>query len=163
MAVPDTNTFSLQDVVDEVNPTTNDLVDCIADANSALYDSSYYTPPATSLLEFRNYGASSNVTMTLYLDNFISTASNYLEVYVNGTQYQATNGNSTYYNIIVGAGSSISFSANAEDTTSNNTVYLNIFNSLGLNEYDEGTTPSLSFSYTAPSNNFEIYAETAEI
>ena len=26
MAVPDTTTFELQDVVDEVNPTTDDLV-----------------------------------------------------------------------------------------------------------------------------------------
>ena len=25
MAVPDTNTYSLQDVVDEINPTTDDL------------------------------------------------------------------------------------------------------------------------------------------
>lgn len=57
MAVPDTNTFSLQDVVDEVNPTTDDLVDAIADADSGKYDGTYYTAPATSLLEFRNYGA----------------------------------------------------------------------------------------------------------
>lgn len=55
MSVPNTSTFSLQDVVDEVGPTTNDLVDCIADANSADYDPAYYTSPATSLLEFRNY------------------------------------------------------------------------------------------------------------
>lgn len=32
MAVPDTNTFSLQDVVSEINPTTDDLVDCVSDA-----------------------------------------------------------------------------------------------------------------------------------
>lgn len=56
MAVPDTTTFSLQDVVDEINPTTNNLVDCIADAVEASYDPTYYTSPATSLLEFRNYG-----------------------------------------------------------------------------------------------------------
>ena len=63
MAVPDTNTFSLQDVVDEINPTTDDLQDCINDANSASYDPTYYTAPATSLLEFRNYGA---VTLTTF-------------------------------------------------------------------------------------------------
>jgi hypothetical protein len=56
MAVPDTNTFSLQDVIDAVEPTTNDLVDCIADALEIRYDNTYYTAPATSLLEFRNYG-----------------------------------------------------------------------------------------------------------
>jgi len=57
MAVPDTNTFSLQDVVDEINPTTDDLQDCINDAIEGNYDPTYYTAPATSLLEFRNYGA----------------------------------------------------------------------------------------------------------
>jgi uncharacterized delta-60 repeat protein len=57
MAVPNTNTFSLQDVVDEINPTTDDLVDCISDANNAGYDTNYYTAPATSLLEFRNYSS----------------------------------------------------------------------------------------------------------
>ena len=38
MAVPDTNTFSLQDVVNEINPTTDDLIDCHADAISSYYD-----------------------------------------------------------------------------------------------------------------------------
>jgi len=44
-------------VVNEIIPTTNDLASCIADANASFYDPSYYTAPATSLLEFRNYGA----------------------------------------------------------------------------------------------------------
>jgi hypothetical protein len=56
MAVLDTDTFSLQDVVDEINPTTDDLQDCINDAIEGNYDTNYYTAPATSLLEFRNYG-----------------------------------------------------------------------------------------------------------
>ena len=56
MAVPDTNTFSLQDVVNEINPTTDDLQDCINDAVAGDYDPTYYTAPATNLLEFRNYG-----------------------------------------------------------------------------------------------------------
>jgi hypothetical protein len=54
--VPNTNTFSLADVVSVVNPTTDDLQDCINDANSGYYDPTYYSPPVTSLLEFRNYG-----------------------------------------------------------------------------------------------------------
>tara|TARA_R110000796_G_scaffold59371_4_gene136847 strand:- start:21860 stop:22825 length:966 start_codon:yes stop_codon:yes gene_type:complete len=57
MAVPNSDTFSLQDVVNEIVPTTDDLVDCVADAVGVSYDSTYYTAPATSLLEFRNYGA----------------------------------------------------------------------------------------------------------
>lgn len=62
MAVPDTNTFSLQDVVDEINPTTDDLVDCISDAIEGNYDTNYFSSPATSLLEFRNYSGSVSLT-----------------------------------------------------------------------------------------------------
>lgn len=57
MSVPDTTTFSLQDVINEINPTTDDLSDCVANAINGNYDPSYYTSPATSLLEFRNYGS----------------------------------------------------------------------------------------------------------
>jgi hypothetical protein len=72
MAVPDTNTFSLQDVVDEINPTTDDLQDCVNDASSGSYDGDYYSPPATSLLEFRNYGSTTAVlTLTTSGDNFV--------------------------------------------------------------------------------------------
>jgi hypothetical protein len=55
MPVPDTNTFSLQDVETEIAGTQYSLIDCINDADPNGYDSSYYSPPATSLLEFRNY------------------------------------------------------------------------------------------------------------
>lgn len=53
-AVPDTTTFSLQDVVDVVAPTTNDLVDCFADADSNMYDSAY-SQSKNQLDDFRNY------------------------------------------------------------------------------------------------------------
>jgi hypothetical protein len=62
MAVPDTNTFTLQDVVTEVNPTTDDLVDCFADAVAGKFDSNY-SGSKNSLLNFRNYGA---VTLTTF-------------------------------------------------------------------------------------------------
>jgi len=72
MAVPDTNTYSLQDVVDEINPTTDDLQDCVNDASSGSYDGAYYSSPATSLLEFRNYGGTPAVlTLTTSGDNFV--------------------------------------------------------------------------------------------
>ncbi len=58
MSVPNTSTFSLQDVVDEISPTTDDLQDCVDDAQSGGYDGTYYTSPATSLYEFRNYSHS---------------------------------------------------------------------------------------------------------
>ena len=55
MAVPDTTTFTLQDVVDVVNPTTDDLVDSFADAVAGDFDSSYGPGDETNLLQFRNY------------------------------------------------------------------------------------------------------------
>ena len=55
MGVPNTTTFELQDVVDEVNPTTDDLVDCFADAVASKFDSSY-EGSKNQLLNFRNYG-----------------------------------------------------------------------------------------------------------
>ena len=68
--VPDTETFSLQDVVDEILPSSTsaaptdkyDLQDCVADAIEENYDPTYYTSPADSLLEFRNYGAEPTLT-----------------------------------------------------------------------------------------------------
>ena len=56
MAVPDTTTFSLQDVVNEVNPTTDDLVCCFSEADDGSFDDSY-SGSKNSLLNFRNYGA----------------------------------------------------------------------------------------------------------
>jgi hypothetical protein len=56
MGVPNTTTFELQDVVDEVNPTTDDLVDCFADANANYFDSTY-EGSKNQLLNFRNYGS----------------------------------------------------------------------------------------------------------
>ena len=61
MGVPNTATFELQDVVDEVNPTTDDLVDCFADAVASKFDSSY-EGSKNQLLNFRNYGAVSDTS-----------------------------------------------------------------------------------------------------
>ena len=56
MAVPDTTTFTLQDVVNEVNPTTDDLADCFSDSNIYLFDPAYSS--SVGLLKFRNYNGS---------------------------------------------------------------------------------------------------------
>src|SRR6056297_3289806 len=64
MAVPDTNTFSLLDVINEINPSSNDLATCFAEADPNKFDSNYYND-GNDLLEFRNYGAS---TYTLIAD-----------------------------------------------------------------------------------------------
>ena len=55
MGVPNTTTFTLQNVVDTVNPSTDDLTDCFSDAVASLFDSSY-EGSKNQLLNFRNYG-----------------------------------------------------------------------------------------------------------
>ena len=54
MGVPNTTTFTLQNVVDTVNPTTDDLVDSFADAVASKFDDSY-EGSKNQLLNFRNY------------------------------------------------------------------------------------------------------------
>tara|TARA_R110000796_G_scaffold181330_3_gene297954 strand:- start:3074 stop:3493 length:420 start_codon:yes stop_codon:yes gene_type:complete len=56
MSIPNTTTFTLQNVVDEIGPTTDDLVDCFADAISAAFDPAY-AGSKDELLNFRNYGS----------------------------------------------------------------------------------------------------------
>ena len=53
MGVPDTTTFTLQNVVDVVNPTTDDLVDCFSDAYTLKFDPAYSSN--VGMLKFRNY------------------------------------------------------------------------------------------------------------
>lgn len=59
--VPNTNTFSLQDVYDSVNSHASpspDLSSCFANANPSYFDSNYNNDsyaPANSMLRFRNY------------------------------------------------------------------------------------------------------------
>ncbi len=65
--VPNTTDFTLQDVVDAVNPTTGDLVDCFSDAVDGYFDSRY-KGSKDNMLDFQNYGAYtvaiSSVTVT---------------------------------------------------------------------------------------------------
>ena len=55
MPVPDTNTFTLQDVVDEVNPSIESLTACFADAVDDYFDV-IYKGDKDRLSNFRNYG-----------------------------------------------------------------------------------------------------------
>lgn len=55
MGVPNTNTFTLQDVVDEINPTTDDLAQCFTNAIAYKFDP-LYEGNKDNLLNFRNYG-----------------------------------------------------------------------------------------------------------
>ena len=54
MSVPNTTTFSLQDVVNEIVPETNDLVNCFDNAFESSFDP-LYKGNKDNLLNFRNY------------------------------------------------------------------------------------------------------------
>jgi len=54
--VPNTTTFSLQDVVNEVGPDYSTLSSCFADAYTEYFDPTY-SGSKNNLLNFRNYGA----------------------------------------------------------------------------------------------------------
>lgn len=53
-AVPDTDTFSLQDVADVVGPVDQSLYGCFQDGDNNMYDSAYLGAK-DDMLEFRNY------------------------------------------------------------------------------------------------------------
>lgn len=56
MAVPNTNTFSLQDVVNEINPSSDDLATCFAEANPNYFNPAY-SGTKDRLTNFRDYGS----------------------------------------------------------------------------------------------------------
>lgn len=60
MGVPNTTTFTLQNVVDEIDNDDN-LVGCFNDANANYFDSSY-EGSKNQLLNFRNYGSQNALT-----------------------------------------------------------------------------------------------------
>ncbi len=105
--VPDTNTFELQDVVDVVNPTTDDLVDCFADADDELFDPIYANRLSTemTLLEFRNYNG--NIQGLLYIihpedvDNGSTNAwSEDDNTFIGTTRYSIGSGNQNSIDIV---------------------------------------------------------------
>jgi hypothetical protein len=68
MPIPDSLNFTLQDVVNEINPSSNTLRTCFDESDPALFDSNYvpsgFDPHATNktgyrLSYFRNYNAAS--------------------------------------------------------------------------------------------------------
>lgn len=62
MAVPNTNTFTLQDVKTELATSSNDLVTFFSIADDAKFDPNY-KGSKNSLLNFRNYGFGKTATL----------------------------------------------------------------------------------------------------
>ncbi len=95
--VPNTTTFTLQNVVDAVNPTTDDLNDCFSDADSAQFDPAY-EGAKDRLYNFRNYG---NQTTTMTVSVEYSGAYKYSIGYPNYTlaQQKSTSGSGTGFSV----------------------------------------------------------------
>lgn len=55
MPVPNTNTFSLQDVCDAIAGAQDDLVECFAEATAGAFDPTYGSITDNDMLAFRNY------------------------------------------------------------------------------------------------------------
>jgi len=101
MSVPNTTTFSLQDVVDEISPSNKNLLSCVSEATFGSYDGNYFSSPATSLLEFRNYGGSQ--VYTLFYRNAASSGSSLacntavtIQVWHNGSGALPVDGDRVY-------------------------------------------------------------------
>ena len=88
MGVPNTTTFTLQDVVDVVNPTTDDLVDSFDDAVAGDFDSSYGPGDESNLLQFRNYDSSG---LTPFLGS-VTSNNNVCSLTMNITYYHNGSG-----------------------------------------------------------------------
>jgi hypothetical protein len=163
MAVPDTNTFSLQDVVNEVNPTTNDLVDCISDADNNAYDTNYYTSPATSLLEFRNYGNVTNYSSIVISKNGnIILSDSCSALYGPATRYINTTGTAIIQNgdtiyldsggVTVLNGNNRYYSIQIEDSEFNLIRYVFKISTLGIVSEFQACSGSDTQAPTVPTN-----------
>ena len=120
MGVPNTNTFTLQNVVDVVNPTSNDLADCFADAISNNFDATY-SGSKNSLLNFRNYHTATTETF-----NFTTTKNGVVGIGVAdyGTGSLSVSWVSTGVIVSSGTNTSIDLTGNTGSTNVVVTVYI---------------------------------------
>lgn len=98
MAVPDTTTFELQDVIDEISPTTDDLQSCFDDASASEFDPTY-EGSKDNLLNFRNYGGRTQFFIggTGYGSAAAACGTSYLvKYYHDGAAIAPANGDTVY-------------------------------------------------------------------
>lgn len=87
MAVPNTNTFTQQDVKTELGSSSNDLVSFFSEADDAKFDPNY-VGAKNSLLNFRNYGSDSPPVLTeVFLGYSVSTTAGACSLSPTGTFY----------------------------------------------------------------------------
>jgi hypothetical protein len=120
MGVPNTNTFTLADVVAVVNPTTNDLQDCFNDASTAAFNTTY-DENKDQLDDFRDYGnnGSSQSQVTIANNNYsnsnVCTQSQSYSCYKSGSTAIFENGNKIWYDTGSGPGSSFAGNTSVPD------------------------------------------------
>jgi hypothetical protein len=92
-SVPNTNTFSLQDVCDVILPSENTLTHCYAEADPNKFDPEFHFDD-TYLSEFRNYGGSS---FSHFSDYYLPSKDELNAVYLQLKVYNVGNLNAAGY------------------------------------------------------------------
>jgi hypothetical protein len=158
--VPNTNTFTLQDVTNEIYGNTNsgkNLVDCFADANPVGFDSSY-EGSKNSLLNFRNYN---NITYQTY--SFTTTKNGVVTIFVQNVINDYLDVNWTSTGSVVSSGSTRNADLTGNTSSTTVTVVITIpsgkiFGRLSLStesitSFDISANTDLNYFITAINNS----------
>jgi hypothetical protein len=152
-SVPNTTTFTLQNVCDAINPSTEDLVDCFSDA-IPVYFNPAYSGSKNSLLNFKDYGphnASTVPTVTTtapYDAYYVTSWVNYNRVVYGGNV--TTDGGSS-----VTARGTVYSSTDATPTIGESGV-TNVGNGSGTGAFSnnvQGLTPGTLYYFRAYATN----------
>ena len=172
-SVPNTTTFTLQNVYDVVDghtpATTADLVSCFANANASYFDATYNNDgyaPANSLLRFRNYTVSSvtvptvttsaatSVSETTATLNGEVTGDGGATITERGFRVSSSSDMSGYYTVVV-SGTTGTFNGQYNGTCTNYTRY---FQAYATNSAGTGLGSILNFTTTSPTlNTYTFY------
>ena len=142
MAVPNTTTFTLQDVVDEVGPTTNDLADCFSDSTDSNFVSSH-KGSKDRLSNFRGYIAATvtDVVVSSFLINsgsyYVFSVAQQPFSQLSSDAFIRTEWRVSWYNFQYRYSYSISYSKNYTFTNENNLASNSQINIYQYNAYPQ--------------------------
>jgi hypothetical protein len=101
--VPNTTTFSLQNVVDVVQPSSNNLLTCINEAHPNGWDTNY-SGAKNSLYNFRNYQRVDSVGLTGMTVSFVNGAPINLTLETRNHWFQTNSTNYSFEWVIKSSG-----------------------------------------------------------
>ena len=107
MAVPNTTNFTLQDVVDEINPTSDTLLQCFAQAQDSAFVTAY-KGSKDRLSNFRGYNHNSGYSLTEYRLSYFGSSDSFkcsADLNPNISKYSYNSGEEHYINNIIFNGS----------------------------------------------------------